>query len=214
MSSPAARTAARTATRISRTFSRSLATKTAFRTVRTVTPYPEKLGVPLRHHSAAAASYSNDNDGQDDNYVSPMQDLFDTMKQNGPTSLGTTEFVPVNTKFLKCGVAESALRFTTTAYGRLTEAPFVHPAEHRVVLQISTDKLPLTATEQELLKEIVGSRWNDERQELRLTSDQFGSRIENKRHLVSMLDRIILSCQRLAKELEELPLVESNQENI
>jgi hypothetical protein len=38
---------------------------------------------------------------------------------------------------------------------------------------------------------------------LRLTSDQFGSRIENKRHLVSMLDRIVLSSQRLAKEIQD-----------
>ncbi len=34
-------------------------------------------------------------------------------------------------------------------------------------------------------------------------SDQFASRIENKRHLCSMLDRIVIGAQRLAKEIED-----------
>jgi hypothetical protein len=82
-------------------------------------------------------------------------------------------------------------------------APFVHPKEHLVVLKVSTRYLPLTPMEREILREIVGNRLNDDRNELRLASDEFGSRIENKRHLVSMLDRIVLSCQRLGKELEQ-----------
>ena len=153
--------------------------------------------------STSSFSTHSTDDSNNHHYVSPMQDLFDTMKMDGPTTLGTTQFSPAAVKLLKCGVAEHDLRFTTTSYGRLTVAPYVHPAEHRVVLQVSTDKLQLTdGKQQEILKEIVGSRWNEERQELRLTSDQFGSRIENKRHLVSMLDRIVLSSQRLAKEIQ------------
>lgn len=175
-------------------------------------PSKQQLQQQRRQYMNAARSTSSFSTSTDDSnssnsnhhYVSPMQDLFDTMKQNGPTTLGTTEFSPAAVKLLKCGVAEHDLRFTTTSYGRLTVAPHVHPAEHRVVLQVSTDKLPLSNEKQrEILKEIVGSRWNEERQELRLTSDQFGSRIENKRHLVSMLDRIVLSSQRLAKEIQE-----------
>jgi len=138
-----------------------------------------------------------------DDYESPLQELFDRMERDGPTTLGTTEFTPEKDKYLKCGVPESALRFTTTHYGRLLNAPFVHANEHRVALRVNTNKLPLNDVERDILKEIVGSRLNEDRGELRLTSDQFGSRIENKRHLVSMLDRIILSCQRLAKELEK-----------
>jgi hypothetical protein len=179
--------------------------KLTCRAVRSGALHPERLGRPY------ASSYTTDDPSSNSNYVSPMQDLFDTMKRKGPTSLGTSEFTPMNTKVLKCGVAENALRFTTTSYGRLTSAPHVHPAEHRVVLQVSTNKLLLSGPEQDILKEIVGSRWNVERQELRLTSDQFGSRIENKRHLVSMLDRIVLSSQRLAKETQETPAAETKE---
>jgi hypothetical protein len=200
----------------------TLTRKLVTRAVRSSALHPEHLHLGAaskqqrRHYlNAATSSFSttddssvgsnsNSNSNSNHHYVSPMQDLFDAMKHNGPTTLGTTEFSPAQVKLLKCGVAEHDLRFTTTSYGRLTVAPHVHPAEHRVVLQVATDKLQLTdMKQQEILKEIVGSRWNEERQELRLTSDQFGSRIENKRHLVSMLDRIVLSSQRLAKEIQE-----------
>lgn len=140
-------------------------------------------------------------------YVSPYAELFDTMRNNGPTTLGLTQdyidFVRQGDKKLDCGIPESALRFTTTSYGRTLVAPGVHSNEHRVILKLNLKYLPLNTTGMEILREIVGNRLNDERSELRLTSNQFGSRIENKRHLVSMLDRIILSCQKLGASLEE-----------
>ena len=75
--------------------------------------------------------------------------------------------------------------------------------EHQVTVKVHTSVLPLTAQEKEILREIVGSRLNDERKELRLSSNVFASRIENKRHVVSMLDRILVSCQRMGKTLEQ-----------
>jgi Mitochondrial ribosomal subunit protein len=147
--------------------------------------------------------------GTSDAYVSPFQDLFDRMHADGPTTMGTTdEFLQFekemvkHQKILECGIPESFLRFTTTSFGRTLAAPHVHPTEHSVVLKINTRYLPLEATEMEILREIVGNRLSDERQELRLTSNQFGSRMENKRHLVSMLDRIVLSCQRMGSDLK------------
>lgn len=150
-------------------------------------------------------------------YESPFQDLFDRMHANGPTALGTTEEyltfekdMAKHERVLQCGIPERHLRFTATSFGRTLMAPFVHPTEHRVVLKVGTRHLPFAAkaagagaaVEMDILREIVGpQRLNAERQELRLTSNQFGSRMENKRHLVSMLDRIVLSCQRLGAEL-------------
>lgn len=138
-----------------------------------------------------------------------MADFFDQMERNGPTTLGTDsqdyhEICEARSKRLKCGIPESSLRFSTTSFGRTMMAPNVHPTEHRVVMKVNSKALPLNdGLEREILRGIVGSRLNDERNELRLMSDQFGSRIENKRHLVSILDRIVLSCQRLARDVEE-----------
>ena len=143
-------------------------------------------------------------------YESPLQDIFDAMLANGPTTLGTTQEdidfekeMAKNEKKLGCGIPERVLRFKTTSYGRTLVAPHVHGNEHQVVVKMHTKYLPLDATEMEILREIVGNRLNDERRELRLTSNQFGSRIENKRHLVSMLDRIVLSCQRMGADLRQ-----------
>jgi hypothetical protein len=150
-------------------------------------------------------------------YQSPLQDMFLNMEQNGPTALGTTSFVPLNTKQLSCGVYEKDLRFTTTSYGRFSSPPYVHPNEHAVAMSVCLADLPLSSpTEFAILREIVGpSRLSGcgngsssrdgqggfAKRKLTLQSNQFGSRVENKRHLVSMLDRIVLACQRLAATL-------------
>ena len=126
---------------------------------------------------------------------------------NAPTPLfGKTEFQPkpVTTKKLECGIDEAVLHFKTKCYGRLLNAPFVHPNEHKIVMTVPIQDLKLNALERDILKEIVGTgRWQEDRGQLRLQSVSFGSRIENKRHLVSMLDRLVLSCQRLAAEVQE-----------
>jgi hypothetical protein len=138
---------------------------------------------------------------QGDAYESPFQDIFDTIKE-GKTFLGSKEFAIPESKLLKCGVPEYALRFKTTTYGRLLEEPYVRPMEHRVTLQVPVAHIPLNAVEEMALKEIVGSRLNEETGMLQLSSAQFGSRIENKRHVVSMLDRIVESTKALASKVE------------
>lgn len=145
-------------------------------------------------------------------YESPFADFFDMMKE-GRSSLGTTDDTPVPPeRLLKCGVNEEALRFRTMHYGRTQLAPHIQPGEHRVTLKVNMEDIPLNDVEKDIVKQIVGDRVNEERGELRLASDQFGSRIENKRHLVSMLDRIVLSAKRLAKELEDERQQESEDE--
>lgn len=133
---------------------------------------------------------------------SPLDRFLDP---SAPTPLyNSTEPYQRPKKLLECGVDENVLRFKTRCYGRLLLAPFVHPNEHKVVLSVDVDDLPLASDlERDILKEIVGSRWIQDKNELRLASVSFGSRIENKRHLVSMLNRLVMTCQRLAAEVEE-----------
>ena len=132
-------------------------------------------------------------------YVSPYNDLFKMMKIQKPSSgTSTTESeIPK----LKCGIPETVLKFRTTCYDRLHLAPFVQTNEYKVTLEVNMKYLPLaTNVETEIFHQIVGTRFNEERGELKLTCDQFASRIENKRHLCSMLDRIIIGAKRLAAE--------------
>mmetsp|Transcript_17176 Transcript_17176/g.24173 ORF Transcript_17176/g.24173 Transcript_17176/m.24173 type:complete len:196 (-) Transcript_17176:22-609(-) len=157
---------------------------------------PQHLSAaPCQQLSTVASTSSSS--GGNSNYVSPMKDFFD-MIESGQTSLGT-ESKPVIRR-LKCGVREDKLRYKTTHYGLRDLAPHVAPSEHKVQLRVALQDLNMTDVELDVLHQIVGSRLNVERQEMVLTSDQFGSRIENKRHLTSMLDRIVLGAKQLADD--------------
>jgi hypothetical protein len=154
--------------------------------------------VTTRRYAAAASTDTAVGAGY---YVSPFQEIFDTIKQ-GKTFMGTSKFSPPEINYLKCGVPEHVLKYKTTTYGRLLEEPYVMPMEHRVTLQVETEHIPMTGMERVVLKEIVGNRLNDETGLLQLSSAQFGSRIENKRHAVSMLERIVDSTKKLAAKIE------------
>eukprot|EP00339_Tiarina_fusa_P018881 CAMPEP_0117012388 /NCGR_PEP_ID=MMETSP0472-20121206/10434_1 /TAXON_ID=693140 ORGANISM="Tiarina fusus, Strain LIS" /NCGR_SAMPLE_ID=MMETSP0472 /ASSEMBLY_ACC=CAM_ASM_000603 /LENGTH=189 /DNA_ID=CAMNT_0004715439 /DNA_START=208 /DNA_END=777 /DNA_ORIENTATION=+ len=154
----------------------------------------------LSSRTYASALPSNENSsGQ---YVSPFQEIFDTI-QEGKTFLGSSEFNIPEIKHLKCGIPEHVLRFKTTAYDRLLEEPFVRPNEHKVTLRVDTRHIALDEVETMVLKEIVGTRLNEESGVLQLSSNQFGSRIENKRHVVSMLERIVDSTKTLAARIQQ-----------
>lgn len=111
-----------------------------------------------------------------------------------------SKYRPSESVVLKCGIAEDDLTFKTASYQRLIHAPYVQHHEHKVTLGVRWHVLPLNDFEKRILMEIVGNRYNPETNELRLTSDQFGSRIENKRHLTSILDRMVFAARTLAVE--------------
>ena len=169
---------------------------------RTAQSHPKtinSLQIPALRCFAAAASQDK---GKSNRYVSPYKEVFDGINE-GKTFLGTQELKRPETRYLKCGIPEDALRFKTIAYGRLLEEPYVMPNEHRVTLQVPIRDLPLNDVEMVVLKEIVGTRLNETKGLLQLSSVQFGSRIENKRHVVSMLERIVHAAKELAKRLPE-----------
>mmetsp|Transcript_55314 Transcript_55314/g.134347 ORF Transcript_55314/g.134347 Transcript_55314/m.134347 type:complete len:231 (-) Transcript_55314:207-899(-) len=148
-------------------------------------------------------SSGNNAPSAENNYISPFQDIFDTIDE-GKTFLGTSEFQMPAVKLLRCGIPEHVLKFKTTSYGRYLEEPFVSPNEHKITLQCHIRHIPFESDAQRLvLKEIVGNRLNDETGVLQLSSSQFGSRIENKRHAVSMLERIVETAKTLAARVEE-----------
>lgn len=145
-------------------------------------------------------------EGQD--YVSPYSEFFANIEA-GRSSLGTTEemerrSLEITEEYLDCGIPESALRFKTTSYGRFVLPPHVSPGEHRVTVKVPLSAIPFNSPEEkEILLQIVGSRYNKEKDFVQLSSEKFASRIENKRHLVGMIEQIVASSRRLAREFEE-----------
>eukprot|EP00584_Thalassiosira_punctigera_P008777 CAMPEP_0172543428 /NCGR_PEP_ID=MMETSP1067-20121228/13837_1 /TAXON_ID=265564 ORGANISM="Thalassiosira punctigera, Strain Tpunct2005C2" /NCGR_SAMPLE_ID=MMETSP1067 /ASSEMBLY_ACC=CAM_ASM_000444 /LENGTH=261 /DNA_ID=CAMNT_0013329851 /DNA_START=112 /DNA_END=897 /DNA_ORIENTATION=- len=140
-------------------------------------------------------------------YASPHSDFFSNIEA-GRTSLGTTEEIEqrafeLQEQHLECGIPESELRFQTKSYGRFALPPYVSPGEHRVTVKVALSAIPFeNEQEKEVFFEIVGSRFNPKKGVLQLSSEKFASRIENKRHLVDMIERIVLSCRKLAKEFD------------
>ena len=132
-----------------------------------------------------------------------MSEFLDLAVNQGHTSIGPPpKYQLVEAPVLKCGISEDDLTFKTTSFGRLMEAPFVQHQEHKVTMCVRWHVLPLNDFEKRILMEIVGARYNPDENLLKLTSEQFGSRIENKRHLVSMLDRLVFAARKLAVDAQ------------
>lgn len=138
-------------------------------------------------------------------YVSPYSEFFANIDA-GRTSLGTTEEMEqkvfeLQEQHLECGIPESELRFLTRSYGRYALPPYVAAGEHRVTVKVFMEAIPFeNEQEREIFLQIVGSRYNSSKGYLQLSSEKFASRIENKRHLVDMIERIVSSARTLAKE--------------
>lgn len=151
-------------------------------------------------------SMSFEKEGKD--YVSPYSDFFANIEA-GRSTLGTTnemgeQLMEIKEEYLDCGIPESALRFKTTSYGRFVLPPYVSPGEHRVTVKVPLSAIPFNnSSEKEILLQIVGSRYNKEKDLVQLSAEKFASRIENKRHLVGMIEQIVTSARRLALEFEE-----------
>lgn len=130
---------------------------------------------------------------------SAISEYFDLAVNHGHNSLGPPPKYQVKEAvMLACGICEDDIAFKTTSYQRLMQAPYVQHREHKVTMIVKWNVLPLNDFEKRILMEIVGQRYNPEKNELKMTSDQFGSRIENKRHLTSMLDRLVFAARKLA----------------
>lgn len=151
-------------------------------------------------------SMTFEREGKD--YISPYSDFFANIEA-GRSTLGTTnemgeQLMEIKEEYLDCGIPESALRFKTTSYGRFVLPPYVSPGEHRVTVKVPLSAIPFNnSTEKEILLQIVGSRYNKEKDFLQLSAEKFASRIENKRHLVDMIEQIVTGARRLALEFEE-----------
>ncbi len=140
-------------------------------------------------------------------YISPYSQFFNNIDA-GRTSLGTTKameqhVLEIQEQRLQCGIPESELRFRTHSYGRFALPPYVSSGEHRVTVKVALKAIPFeNGQEKEIFLEIVGSRFNSKKGDLQLSSEKFASRIENKRYLVDMIEKIVLNARKLAKEFD------------
>ena len=63
--------------------------------------------------------------------------------------------------------------------------------------------LGLTKEEEAVVIAMVGTRYNQGRKEIKLTSDRFPNRIENKRYLVVLLENLLTEAKTLSKDASQ-----------
>lgn len=61
------------------------------------------------------------------------------------------------------------------------------------------DDLNLNEMEAAVMVRMMGKRYNQNKREIKLTGDRFPNRVENKRHVVLLLEKLLLEARRLAK---------------
>ena len=63
--------------------------------------------------------------------------------------------------------------------------------------KVSMDDMQLTVGEQQILRRMVGPRYNTGNREIRLTSNRFPNRIENKKYLIFLLESLVKEAKAL-----------------
>lgn len=81
-----------------------------------------------------------------------------------------------------------------------------NPADFKVALNVGIDDLGLTKEELDIFIEIVGPRFNQSKNECRITCDRFTNRIENKKYTIIMLERAVAE----SKRIRQCELLEEN----
>lgn len=101
-------------------------------------------------------------------------------------------------------IPDSKLRFqtkSTFATGGSIYYPHLkfHPADFKVAVVVALADLQLSHIEQDIFIEMVGPRFNQGKRLVRLTADRFSNRIENKKYLIYVLEKLLLESKRIAK---------------
>ena len=74
-----------------------------------------------------------------------------------------------------------------------------HPADYKVGLVVKVADCGFESDlEKDIFLEMVGKRYNTGKKEVRLTTDRFSNRVENKKYLTLLLERLIAESKRLA----------------
>jgi hypothetical protein len=79
----------------------------------------------------------------------------------------------------------------------------MNPADFKVALMVCVDDLGLTDSQLPVFLHMVGQRYNVGNRTVKLTSDRFPNRIENKRYLVVVLENLLRETRRLDEMSDE-----------
>lgn len=82
-----------------------------------------------------------------------------------------------------------------------------HPAANKIVLEFCTQDLPgLTEAQRIKLIKLVGSRYNPEKDLVKMSCEMFETQAQNKRYLGDLVDTLMVEAKDSADMFEDVPL--------
>ena len=114
------------------------------------------------------------------------------------------EMVTEELKSINRTVASDKLHFqfrATFGHGSSILYPHLkfHPADFKVGLVVKVEDCGFQSDlEKDIFIEMVGKRYNTGKKAVRLTSNRFSNRVENKKYLTLLLERLIAESKKLA----------------
>lgn len=70
-----------------------------------------------------------------------------------------------------------------------------HPAEKKVVVEFSPADFGLSHIQQEKLKKLAGSRYNPEKETIKMSCESFEHQAQNKRYLAELVEKLIVDAK-------------------
>jgi len=156
-----------------------------------------RVGTPYASKSLTRCFSSENN-----NIVENVTSSWMTNPNANQKVKGTTPPLPTRT------VPDSVLKFKlSTSFDHGSAIFFPHlkmnPADFKVALNVSIDDLSLSPSQIAIFTRLVGPRFNSGRREVKLTSDRFPNRIENKRYLIMLLENLLIETRKLDEASDE-----------
>ncbi|CAN8105744.1 unnamed protein product [Discula destructiva] len=97
--------------------------------------------------------------------------------------------------------ANEPLRFRYTSY--MGE---YHPAEKKIVVEFSPADFGLTEVQEMKLKKLAGSRYNPEKDVIKMSCESFEHQAQNKRHLAETVEQMLAEARDPTDTFEDVPL--------
>ena len=81
-----------------------------------------------------------------------------------------------------------------------------HPAEKKVVVEFAPDDLGLTKVQTDKLKKLAGTRYNPEKEVIKMSCESYELQAQNKRYLLDLVDTLIASAKDPQDTFADVPL--------
>ncbi|KAK0708384.1 mitochondrial ribosomal subunit protein-domain-containing protein [Lasiosphaeris hirsuta] len=157
------------------------------------------------HDTDLITNEVGEDDFEEDDIVSLAHGKLEEHREHREYARLAVWEMPLLSKFAKKfepPTEDEVLRFRYTSYmGEF------HPADRKVVVEFCpTDLKTLTEAQQLKLKKLAGSRYNPEKDIVRMSCERYEHQAQNKRYLGDLVDKMMVMAKDPTDMFEDIPL--------